>query len=73
MILSYACSNRKVQGLSLQLVVICFDLYGQKTFMPGQIYMALSRVTSFAGFFVIDNYTKAVFKVNNAAANEYDR
>ena len=41
--------------------------------MPGQIYMALSRVTSFAGFFVIDNYTKAVFKVNNAAANEYDR
>ena len=41
--------------------------------MLGQIYVALSRVTSFAGFFLIDNYTKAVFKENNAAANEFDK
>ena len=40
--------------------------------MPGQIYMALSRVTSLAGLFLIGNYTKAVLKVNNAATKEYD-
>ena len=37
--------------------------------MPGQMYVALSRVTSLAGLFLIGNLTKAVFKVNNAAAN----
>ena len=37
--------------------------------MPGQMYVALSRVTSLAGLFLIGNYTKVVFKVNNAAAN----
>ena len=41
--------------------------------MPGQMYVAMSRVTSFAGLFLIGNYTKAVFTVNNAAANEYER
>ena len=41
--------------------------------MLGQIYVALSTVTSFAGFFLIDNYTKAAFKENNAAANEFDK
>ena len=35
--------------------------------------MALSRVASLAGLFPIGNYAKAVFKVNNAAANEYGR
>ena len=34
--------------------------------------MALSKVTSLAGF-LIGNYKKAVFKVNISAANEYDR
>ena len=41
--------------------------------MPGQMYVTFSRVTSLAGLFLIGNYTKAVFKVNNTAANEYDR
>ena len=41
--------------------------------MPGKMYVALSRVTSLAGLFLIGNFTKAVFKVNNAAANQYER
>ena len=41
--------------------------------MPGQMYVDLSRVTSLAGLFLIGNYTKAAFNVNNGAANEYDR
>ena len=54
-------------------VIICFDIDSKKSFMSGQIYMALSEVTSLAGLFLIGNYKKAVFKVNISAANEYDR
>ena len=35
--------------------------------------VASSRVIRLVGLFLIGNYTKAVFKVNNAAANEYHR
>ena len=35
--------------------------------------MASSRVIRLVGLFLIGNYTKAVFKVNNAAGNEYHR
>ena len=44
-------------------VIICFDIDSKKSFMLGQIHMTLSRVTSFVGLFLIDNYKKAVFKV----------
>ena len=33
----------------------------------------MSRVTSLAGLFLIGNHKKAVFKVNNAAVNKYER
>ena len=71
--LSYACTIEKVQGLSLKQVVICFDLYRQKSFMSSQMYEALSKITSLPGLFLICSYTQVVFKVNNATANEYDR
>ena len=35
--------------------------------------MTSSRVIRLAGLLLIVNYTKAVFKINNAAANEYYR
>ena len=35
--------------------------------------MTSSRVIRLAGLLLIGNYTKAVFEVNNAAANEYYR
>ena len=41
--------------------------------MPGQMYVDLSRVISLTGLFLIGDYTKSVFKVNNAATNECDR
>ena len=41
--------------------------------MPGQMYVDLGRVINLTGLFLIGNYTKAVFKVNNAATNECDR
>ena len=45
--LSWACTVHKVQGLSLNKIVISFDLLKQKSFNSGQMYVALSRVTSF--------------------------
>ena len=44
--LAWACAVHKVQGLTLNEVVVNFALRKQKSFNPGQIYVALSRVTS---------------------------
>ena len=44
--LAWACTVHKVQGLTLNEVVVNFALRKQKSFNPGQIYVALSRVTS---------------------------
>ena len=44
--LAWACTVHKVQRLTLNEVVVSFDLYGQKYFNFGQIYVALSRATS---------------------------
>lgn len=40
------CTVHKVKRLTLNEVVVSFDLYGQKYFNFGQIYVALSRATS---------------------------
>ena len=48
-ILSWANTIHKLQGKTFQKVVVCFDLFKQRTFNPGQIYVALSRVTSLDG------------------------
>ena len=44
--LAWACTVHKVQGLTLQNVVISFHLNKQKSFNYGQVYVALSRSTS---------------------------
>ena len=38
-------------GLTLNVVVVNFALRKQKSFNPGQIYVALSRVTSLQGLY----------------------
>ena len=71
--LLYACRIHKVQGISLHDVVISFDLNKQKSFLPGQMYAALSRLTNLQGMYLIGNYSKSAIKVNNAATEEYRR
>lgn len=46
--LSLACTAHKVQGMTVDRVVVDLD----RTFCPGQGYVALSRVTSKAGLFI---------------------
>ena len=51
LMLSWACTVHKVQGLSINAGVIGFDLERQRSFNQGQIYVALSHVRD------MNNYT----------------
>ena len=73
LMLSWACTCHKVQGLSLPKAVISFTLNRQKYFNPGQMYVALSRVTSLSGLYLLGDYSKSAIRVNDLAANEYNR
>ena len=69
-VLSWACTVHKVQGLNLTSVVVSFDLEKQRSFNKGQMYVAFSRVTS-TDIFLIGKYNPNVFKVNENAILEY--
>ena len=45
-ILAWACTLHKVQGLSLPKIVVGFDLHRPRNFNHVKIYVALSKVTS---------------------------
>ncbi|XP_078336941.1 uncharacterized protein LOC144626544 [Crassostrea virginica] len=49
--LSWACTAHKVQGMTAKKVVVNLD----RTFSPGQAYVAMSRVTSKDGLFIETN------------------
>ena len=42
-VLSWACTVHKVQGLSLTSAVVSFDLEKHRSFNEGQMFVALSR------------------------------
>ena len=71
-ILSWACTIHKVQGKTFQKVVVCFDLFKQQTFNTGQIYAALSRVTSLDGLYLTGSYNRKALKVDQRATEQYD-
>ena len=73
LMLAWACTVHKVQGLSLNKAVISFQLLKQKSFNSGQMYVALSRVTSLNGLFLTGEYKSSVFKADPRALNEYER
>ena len=71
--LASACTVHKVQGLSLPKSVISLELEEQKAFRPGQIYVALSRVTNIEGLYLTSTFKLDAIKANIEALNEYDR
>ena len=70
--LSWACIIHKVQDLSLQEVAVSVDLYRQKIFKPGQMYVALIRVTNIQGFLLTGSFKQDAIKANETATQEYD-
>ena len=71
--LSWACTVHKVQGQTLEKVVVSFDLENQRSFNSGQIYVALSRVTSLNGLFLVGTYKLHAIKADQKAVLEYER
>ena len=71
--LSWACTVHKVQGLSLNEVVVSFKLLRQRRFNAGQLYVALSRVTSLNGLYLTGNFDQTAFKSDEKAFAEYER
>ena len=72
LMLSWACTVHKVQGLSLSKAVISFDLLRQKSFNSGQMYVALSRVTSIDGMFLLGKFNSNAIVVDAKAKQEYE-
>jgi len=73
LILAWACTCHKVQSLSIPEAVISFTLHRQRHFNPGQMYVALSRVTTLSGLYLLGNYSKSAINVNTSADKEYER
>ena len=60
----------KVQGLTLDSIVV--DMSHGGRFLPGQIYVAFSRVKTLEGLYIL-NFNKKAFKTNNKVNKEMCR
>ena len=70
--LSWGCTVHKVQGLSLDKIVISCDLLKQGSFNPGQFYVGISRVTSMQGLFLIGSFHQKVIVTDEKVKLECD-
>ena len=73
LMLAWACTVLKVQGLSLDKAVISFNLLKQRSFNNGQMYVTLSKVTSLNGLFLIGQYKSSAIKADPRVLQQYDR
>ena len=71
--LAWGCTLHKVQRLTLEEAVISFDLVKQKNFSYGQMYVALSRVTSLNGLYLIGEFNLSYIRADPSAIFEYHR
>ena len=72
LMLSWACTVHKVQGLSLNQAVVSFNLLKQRAFNHGQLYVALSRVTSLAGLFLTGQFDAKSITADSRVIAEYN-
>ena len=63
--LSWACTVHNVQVLSLNSVIITFDLERQISFIQAQMHIALRRVRDIKNFHLIGVYNCNAFHVNS--------
>ena len=71
--LAYAVTIHKVQGLSLEKVVISFELFKQRSFNNGQVYVALSRSTSINGIYILGELQTKHVRADPRVHKEYER
>ena len=58
LMLAWVCTVHKVQGLCLTQIVVSFQLLKQKQFNYDQVYVALSRVTTLKGLYILGSFTE---------------
>ena len=63
----YSISFSMVQGLSLQQVIIDFDLRKQRSFVLGQMYTMVSKVKTYDNLYCIGEFRKSAIMVNKGA------
>ena len=73
LMLAWGCTVHKVQELTLEKVVVSFDLVKQQSFNYGQMYVALRRVTSLDHLYLIGSFTLSAVKVDSRAIYECQR
>ena len=73
LMLSYAVTVHKVQGIQIPSGVISFELLMQRGFNAGQLYVALSRVESLDGLYVSGKFRKKAIHADKFALREYER
>jgi len=71
--LAWACTVHKVQGLTLNKVVISFNLNRQRIFNYGQVYVALSRSTSLQGLYILGQIDSKNVRADSRVHDEYER
>ena len=65
--LAWACTIHKIQGLTMNVGAVGFELYKQKAFNQGQMYSALSRITSLSGLFSTRHFNKSSIRASKKA------
>ena len=71
--LAWACTVHKVQGLTLlNSTVVSLELIKQRSFSPGQIYVALSRSTSLSKLNILSDFDPKIIKPNHLALEHYE-
>lgn len=68
--LAWACTIHKVQGKTLEQVVVAME--GRGKLMPGQAYVAMSRVRSLQGLFFL-GFDASHIRINPVVQGEMDR
>ena len=68
--LAWACTVHKVQGKQFKESVISFNLFKQHSGNNGQMYVALSRVTSLDGLYLAGEFNASVIKADPIATIE---
>ena len=73
LMLQWAYTSHKVEGLSLDRAVVSFDLFKQKNFNYGKMYVVLSRLRSLSGLTLTGTFTATAIKADPRAIQEYER
>ena len=73
LMLSWACTIHKVQGLTLPNVIVSVELQKQRCFNFGQLYVAFSRVKSLRNLHISGYVNERIMRADPNVTNEYQR